>query len=45
MTQTKPAEEQSDLIYGAREESLKKVQQQAEAVDADDVLGGLIPPF
>jgi uncharacterized protein YbjQ (UPF0145 family) len=31
--------ELTDLIYGAREESLKKVQQQAEAVGADDVLG------
>jgi uncharacterized protein YbjQ (UPF0145 family) len=31
--------ELTNLIYGAREESLKKVQQQAEAVGADDVLG------
>jgi uncharacterized protein YbjQ (UPF0145 family) len=31
--------ELTELIYGAREESLKKVQQQAEAVGADDVLG------
>jgi len=31
--------ELSDLIYGAREESLKKVQEQAEAIGADDVLG------
>ena len=29
----------SELIYGAREESLKKVQAQAEAIGADDVLG------
>lgn len=31
--------ELTELIYGAREESLKKVQMQAEAVGADDVLG------
>lgn len=31
--------ELTQLIYGAREESLKKVQQQAEAISADDVLG------
>jgi uncharacterized protein YbjQ (UPF0145 family) len=31
--------ELSELIYGAREESLKKVQAQAEAIGADDVLG------
>ena len=31
--------ELTQLIYGAREESLKKVQMQAEAVGADDVLG------
>jgi uncharacterized protein YbjQ (UPF0145 family) len=29
----------TQMIYGAREESLKKVQQQAQAVGADDVLG------
>lgn len=29
----------TQMIYGAREESLKKVQQQAEAINADDVLG------
>jgi uncharacterized protein YbjQ (UPF0145 family) len=29
----------SELIYGAREESLKKVQAQAAAIGADDVLG------
>jgi uncharacterized protein YbjQ (UPF0145 family) len=29
----------TQLIYGAREESLKKVQQQAEEIGADDVLG------
>jgi uncharacterized protein YbjQ (UPF0145 family) len=29
----------TQLIYGAREQSLKKVQQQAEAIGADDVLG------
>jgi uncharacterized protein YbjQ (UPF0145 family) len=31
--------ELTQLIYGAREESLKKVQAQAEAIGADDVLG------
>lgn len=31
--------EMTQMIYGAREESLKKVQQQAEAIGADDVLG------
>jgi uncharacterized protein YbjQ (UPF0145 family) len=31
--------ELTQLIYGAREQSLKKVQQQAEAIGADDVLG------
>ncbi len=31
--------ELSELIYGAREQSLLKVQQQAEAIGADDVLG------
>lgn len=31
--------ELTDMIYGAREESLKKVQAQAEAIGADDVLG------
>lgn len=29
----------TQLIYGAREQSLKKVQEQAEAIGADDVLG------
>ena len=29
----------TDMIYGAREESLKKVQAQAQAIGADDVLG------
>jgi uncharacterized protein YbjQ (UPF0145 family) len=29
----------TQLIYGARAESLKKVQEQAEAIGADDVLG------
>ncbi len=29
----------SELIYGAREQSLKKVQQQAAEIGADDVLG------
>jgi uncharacterized protein YbjQ (UPF0145 family) len=29
----------TQLIYGAREQSLKKVQQQAEEIGADDVLG------
>ncbi len=29
----------TELIYGAREESLKRVQAQAEAIGADDVLG------
>jgi uncharacterized protein YbjQ (UPF0145 family) len=29
----------TQLIYGAREESLKKIQQQAQAIGADDVLG------
>jgi uncharacterized protein YbjQ (UPF0145 family) len=29
----------TQLIYGAREQSLKKVQQQAEAIGADNVLG------
>ncbi len=29
----------TQMIYGAREESLKKVQQQAQEVGADDVLG------
>ncbi len=29
----------SDLIYGAREQSLKRVQEQAAAIGADDVLG------
>ncbi|HUD05945.1 MAG TPA: heavy metal-binding domain-containing protein [Candidatus Saccharimonadales bacterium] len=29
----------TQMIYGAREESLKKVQQQAEEIGADDVLG------
>jgi uncharacterized protein YbjQ (UPF0145 family) len=31
--------ELTQMIYGAREESLKKIQAQAEAVNADDVLG------
>jgi uncharacterized protein YbjQ (UPF0145 family) len=31
--------ELTQMIYGAREESLKKIQEQAKAVDADDVLG------
>lgn len=31
--------ELTNLIYGAREESLKKVQQQAAEIGADDVLG------
>lgn len=31
--------ELTQMIYGAREESLKKVQVQAEAIGADDVLG------
>lgn len=31
--------ELTQMIYGAREESLKKVQAQAEAMGADDVLG------
>ena len=31
--------ELTQLIYGAREESLRKVQAQAEAIGADDVLG------
>jgi len=31
--------ELTQMIYGAREESLKKVQAQAEAIGADDVLG------
>ncbi len=31
--------EMTELIYGAREKSLEKVQQQAEEVGADDVLG------
>lgn len=31
--------ELTNMIYGAREESLKKVQAQAEAIGADDVLG------
>ena len=31
--------ELTNLIYGAREESLKKVRDQAQAVGADDVLG------
>lgn len=31
--------ELTQLIYGAREESLKKIQQQAEEIGADDVLG------
>ena len=31
--------EMTNMIYGAREESLKRVQEQAEAVGADDVLG------
>lgn len=31
--------ELTHMIYGAREESLKKVQEQAKAVGADDVLG------
>ena len=31
--------ELTHLIYGAREESLKKVQEQAKAIGADDVLG------
>ncbi|HET9174566.1 MAG TPA: heavy metal-binding domain-containing protein [Candidatus Saccharimonadales bacterium] len=31
--------ELTELIYGAREQSLKKVQEQAEAIGADDVLG------
>ncbi|MCL4357288.1 YbjQ family protein, partial [Patescibacteria group bacterium] len=30
---------QSELIYGAREQSLKRVHDQAEAIGADDVLG------
>jgi uncharacterized protein YbjQ (UPF0145 family) len=29
----------TQMIYGAREESMKKVQQQAEEIGADDVLG------
>jgi uncharacterized protein YbjQ (UPF0145 family) len=29
----------TEMIYGAREESLKRVQTQAEAIGADDVLG------
>ena len=29
----------SELIYGAREQSLKKIQQQASEIGADDVLG------
>ena len=29
----------TEMIYGAREQSLKKVQQQAEEIGADDVLG------
>jgi uncharacterized protein YbjQ (UPF0145 family) len=29
----------TQLIYGAREQSLKKVQEQAEAIGADDVIG------
>lgn len=29
----------SELIYGARESSLQKVRDQAQAIDADDVLG------
>jgi uncharacterized protein YbjQ (UPF0145 family) len=29
----------SELIYGAREQSLKKIQQQAAEIGADDVLG------
>lgn len=29
----------SELIYGAREQSLKKIQQQAAEINADDVLG------
>lgn len=29
----------TQLIYGAREQSLKKLQEQAEAIGADDVLG------
>jgi uncharacterized protein YbjQ (UPF0145 family) len=31
--------ELTQMIYGAREQSLKKVQAQAEAINADDVLG------
>jgi uncharacterized protein YbjQ (UPF0145 family) len=31
--------ELTDLIYGAREESLQRVKEQAEAIGADDVLG------
>jgi uncharacterized protein YbjQ (UPF0145 family) len=31
--------ELTELIYGAREESLQKVREQAEAIGADDVLG------
>lgn len=31
--------EMTQLIYGAREESIKKVQQQASTINADDVLG------
>ena len=31
--------ELTDLIYGAREESLQRVKQQAEEIGADDVLG------
>lgn len=31
--------EMSQMIYGAREESLKKIQIQAESINADDVLG------
>jgi uncharacterized protein YbjQ (UPF0145 family) len=31
--------ELTELIYGAREQSLSKLQQQAEAIGADDVLG------
>jgi uncharacterized protein YbjQ (UPF0145 family) len=31
--------ELTEMIYGAREESIKKLQQQAESISADDVLG------
>jgi hypothetical protein len=31
--------ELTQMIYGAREQSLKKIRDQAEAINADDVLG------